>query len=403
MSSKVHRRGFLSYAGAGAALALLTPTSMRADVKASSKGPKPREHTRYPTFGEISPIRASQDRIVKETVGLRPFRKTGPRLDVESLGDKTIVHNYGHGGAGWSLSWGTAHEACEKALATGEKAFAVIGCGAVGMTTAVLLLRSGAKVTIYSKDRHPNVTSSMATGVWSPYSRVCLEENANPEFGYWWNKTCRQSFREYQNCLGLSGSPVEWVDSYAVSDKPWDLLREERAAQQDGPRFGRFGDYVKDLTPVSEDVESSDHPFSERYVKKGSRMIFNISAYVQTLLGEITSLGGRLVQREFHEVGEIASLPQKVVVNASGLGAKALFGDELMVPVRGQLTFLIPDPNIEYTFSNPDAYVIPRRDGLVVGSSRNGRYGSTDLAVDPKQSFDAVAAIARSMRSMKVS
>lgn len=402
MSSKLRRREFLNFAGLGAALSLLASKTVSAQVSPSAEKVKPREHVTYPTYGTLPPMRASQDRIVKETVGLRPFRQTGPNLAVESLGEKTIVHNYGHGGAGWSLSWGTALEASQKALATGQTEFAVLGCGAVGMTTAVMLLRAGAKVTVYSKDRHPNVTSSMATGVWSPYSRICLEEHATPEFALWWTKTCRASFREYQNYLGLAGSPIEWVDSYSVSDKPWDELKEEREKRQEGPRFGRFSDYVKDLTPVPEDVESNAHPFSERYVRKGSRMIFNISAYVQTLLGEITRMGGRLVYREFHDVGEIAGLPEKTIVNATGLGAKALFGDDLMVPVRGQLTFLIPDPNVEYSFSNPDAYVIPRRDGLVVGASQNGKYGSTDLSVDPQQSFDAVAAIAKSMLAMKL-
>jgi len=33
------------------------------------------------------------------------------RIEAEKLGDKTVIHNYGHGGAGISLSWGSAAEA----------------------------------------------------------------------------------------------------------------------------------------------------------------------------------------------------------------------------------------------------------------------------------------------------
>lgn len=362
-----------------------------------------RGHTSYPIFGTLKPMQASQDRIVKETVGLRPFRKSGPNLDVISLGEKTIVHNYGHGGSGWSLSWGTASEAVGKALATGADAYAVVGCGAVGMTTAILLLRAGKQVTIYTKDRHPYITSSMATGVWSPDSRICLEEMGTPKFGEWWNQTCRNSFKQYQHWLGLPGTPIEWVDTYAVSNTPWEVLQEQREAMpQEGPKFAHFRDYVKDLTPASEDLERGSHPFSEHYVKKGSRMIFNISAYVQALLAEIRGLGGRVVAKELHEADDFKKLPEKTIVNATGLGSKSLFADKEMVPVRGQLTFLAPDPEIRYQFSNEDAYVIPRRDGLVVGSNRNGIYGSTDLDVDPQQSFDAVAAVARSMTAMRV-
>jgi glycine/D-amino acid oxidase-like deaminating enzyme len=72
------------------------------------------------------------------TVCTRPFRNAGPRLDVERLGDKTVVHNYGHGGNGWSLSWGSGAIAAEGVLATGEHEVAVLGCGGIGLTTAIL-------------------------------------------------------------------------------------------------------------------------------------------------------------------------------------------------------------------------------------------------------------------------
>ncbi len=48
-----------------------------------------------------------------EKVGLRPYRKTGVRLEKARLHDgRVIVHNYGHGGSGFTLSWGCAREVC---------------------------------------------------------------------------------------------------------------------------------------------------------------------------------------------------------------------------------------------------------------------------------------------------
>src|SRR6266699_6271656 len=42
-----------------------------------------------------------------ERVGLRPFRKSGVRLERDRLRDgRTVIHNYGHGGSGFTLSWG---------------------------------------------------------------------------------------------------------------------------------------------------------------------------------------------------------------------------------------------------------------------------------------------------------
>jgi D-amino-acid oxidase len=50
--------------------------------------------------------------MLSERVGLRPFRKSGVRLERTQLGDgRTVIHNYGHGGSGFTLSWGCAEEA----------------------------------------------------------------------------------------------------------------------------------------------------------------------------------------------------------------------------------------------------------------------------------------------------
>src|ERR1700681_4877050 len=116
----------------------------------------------YDAVGPIIPIRADVDRIFRITVCLRPFRAAGPRLDVERLGDKLVVHNYGHGGSGWSLSWGSADVVVRKALdgANGSSEVAIIGCGALGLTAAITAQRAGLRVTIYAKERPPYVRSA---------------------------------------------------------------------------------------------------------------------------------------------------------------------------------------------------------------------------------------------------
>ena len=95
----------------------------------------------------LVPIRAQTDRIFDIAVCLRPFRAAGPRLDVERVGDTLVVHNYGHGGSGWSLSWGSSTMAVKMAMeaAQGARDIAVIGAGALGLTSATLLQRAGAR------------------------------------------------------------------------------------------------------------------------------------------------------------------------------------------------------------------------------------------------------------------
>jgi D-amino-acid oxidase len=54
--------------------------------------------------------------ILRSAVGLRPYRDGTIRVEAETVGDRRIVHNYGHGGAGITLSWGSAELALDLAL-----------------------------------------------------------------------------------------------------------------------------------------------------------------------------------------------------------------------------------------------------------------------------------------------
>ena len=73
---------------------------------------KPDPPTTLAILSECSGIlKIDNPRVVRERVGLRPFRKSGVRLETEKLRDgRTVIHNYGHGGSGFTLSWGCARE-----------------------------------------------------------------------------------------------------------------------------------------------------------------------------------------------------------------------------------------------------------------------------------------------------
>jgi hypothetical protein len=134
MASSIPRRDFLTRAGAAGIVGALSGCGLY------PRGPS------SPSQLALPPLRIAPDRISAITVCTRPFREQGPRLEAERRSEKTVIHHYGYGGSGWSLSWGYGYEAMQMALATGERDFAVIGCGAIGLTTAVLLARTGARV-----------------------------------------------------------------------------------------------------------------------------------------------------------------------------------------------------------------------------------------------------------------
>ena len=61
-------------------------------------------------------------------------------------------------------------------------------------------------------------------------------------------------------------------------------------------------------------------------------------------------------------------LPEPVIFNCTGLGARALFGDEKLIPARGQLEILLPQPELDYCYLGP-GYMFPRSDGVVLGGT----------------------------------
>src|SRR5580700_4440605 len=98
---------------------------------------------RQPTAPRLAPVRVSEARVIRTIAGLRPYRPSGFVVRGEKLGDKVVIHNYGHGGAGITLSWGSAHLAVNEGLKTGLRDCAVIGCGVVGLATARMLQERG--------------------------------------------------------------------------------------------------------------------------------------------------------------------------------------------------------------------------------------------------------------------
>jgi glycine/D-amino acid oxidase-like deaminating enzyme len=350
----------------------------------------------------LAPLRASTDRITQITVCTRPFRAEGPRLDAEQIAQKFIVHNYGHGGSGWSLSWGSSAIAVQKAMATGEREIGVIGCGALGLTSSLLLQRAGARVTIYAKDLPPNVRSSLASGLWTPDSRICLEENATPAFKQIWENMARQSFKTYQSLLGLPGNPVEFIDTYFASDDPAAPRRRSPPADS-RPKFADLQrELIADLMPQSEDFGPGTHPLAARYLRRNSWMMFNISTYARLLLSDFLANGGRIEIAEFHSPGDFVKLKEKTLINATGYGARALFGDESLVPVRGQLARMIPQPEIGYGLFYKGVSFVPRRDGWVfqvVGDDDYYGYNDDTTVPDRAEAELAVTTIASLYRA----
>ena len=302
-------------------------------------------------------------------MGIRPFRPTGFVVRGEKLGDQTVVHNYGHGGAGVTLSWGTSHLAVEEAWRTGEKRFAVLGCGAVGLATAQLLLRRGAEVTIYAKDLPPNTTSNIAGAQWSPYS-VVDDDRRTPAFDELLARSARLSHGYFQQLPRLEYG-IRWLENYVLADEP--------------PSSAETRDLIGDLYPETRVLKPSEHPFSSPYVQRFTTMLIEPPVYLSALVRDIRLAGGRIVVRELRGREDVRDLPEPVVVNCTGLGARALFGDDGFVPIKGQLTVLLPQDEVDYIVLKGDLYMFPRRDGILLGGTHERGVETLEVNVEAQR------------------
>jgi len=349
---RVPRRQFLQLAASAALAAAPACAVRRFDVLSV-----PRRH-----FARVD---VSPGRVIRTIAGLRPYRPSGFVLRAERFGDKLLVHDYGHGGGGVTLSWGTARLAVDELAAwTGASdRAAVVGCGAVGLATARLLQRRGAAVTVYAKDIPPNTTSNVAGAQWGPFS-VFEAGKTTPAFDDQFERAARLSRRLFQD-LPLRDFGIRWIENYSLSDD----------AHRPPPNFVLYPDAV-DLAP-------REHPFPYRYARRFTTMLIETSTYMRTLLQEFLIAGGRVVVREFPNRAALATLEEPLIFNCTGLGARAMLGDEELIPAKGQVTFLLPQPEIDYITLPPTGlYMFPRSDGILLGGTFER--GNWTLEPDPE-------------------
>ena len=364
----MNRRSFLQTSSAFATLSLAGCKQTRTATPAT-------EPTLpwYDALGTFPPIHADLNNLFRITVCTRPFRAAGPRIEAERLGDKLIVHNYGHGGSGWSLSWGSAEVALEQAIPAleGAREIAVIGCGAIGLTTAIAAQRAGLHVTLYAKERPPFVRSSRATGSWTPASRVALAGQYAATFPALWQRMARRSYATYQGYLAEPGNPVEFLPFFSLSSDrdPNDPPAPPAAEHHE---FADFRRTANDVMPRWYEVPPSQSAFHTKETNVSHSLTFNIAAYSRLLVNDFLTAGGVIETREFHSPADFASLPQRVVICCLGYASRQFWKDESIVPIRGQIGWLVPQEDAHYGFQYRDLIVLARRDGIVIQTNPQG-------------------------------
>jgi D-amino-acid oxidase len=350
----------------------------------------------------LPPVHAAWDRIIRTTVGLRPHRDPGFVLKTDKLDDKLLVHNYGHGGAGMSLAWGTGLMAAEFATEHQARQAAVIGCGSVGLTCARQLQRRGFDVTIYAMSVPPYVTSNMSLAGFTPASGLVENDRRTPEWDAQYRRAADISYRQLQLLAGPHYG-VSWLDNYSLVDE----LRPPQASTAERPNLNAG------LMVGQEVLQPGEHPFPTKYAIVSPQIRIEPSIYLDNLVRDFQLWGGRIVIRKFDTPRELASLREPIIVNCTGLGAKDLFGDQELVPLKGQLTVMTPQPEVHYHTNGgvpprPGAslgiHMMARSDGIVLGgTSQRGVWTLEPDEDERKRVVDSHIAVFSAMKGARAS
>jgi D-amino-acid oxidase len=304
----------------------------------------------------LPPVKADASRVLKTTVGLRPYRPDGFVVRTETLGQKTLIHDYGHGGSGVSLSWGTAQMSLDLLGDASLDDAAVIGCGAVGLATARLLQKRGVAVTIYAAEKPPKTTTDLSGAFWAPFSLVD-ENRMTPQISERIVRAGRIAYAEFEQMANQTRYAIRRLPTYYLDDRPAEVTAEERL--------------MPDLFS-GESLRPGEHPFGSRYALVVPALAIEPSPHIRAVLEDFEQAGGQFVRREFGTRDDVATLAQRVVFNCSGLGSRILANDDELIPMKGQLTLLQPQPEVNYMIAVPKKrlYMIPRSDGIVLGTSQ---------------------------------
>lgn len=337
-------------------------------------GRRPQQQTR------LAPVLVAEERIIRIDVGLRPFRPSGFRVAREAFGDKVLVHNYGHGGGGITLSWGAAKLAVDLGFDASKPDCAVLGCGAVGLATARLLQERGARVRIYARDLPPNTTSNVAGAQWWPAS-VYDNDRVTPEYLDQHVAAARFAFRRYQSLVG-DAYGVAWERNFSIANRP---ITTYPAAENEP---------MRELVVNQRDLNPLEHNFPRPFVRQFDTMMIETPLYLRRMEADVRLAGAEIVVREFTDAAQVRELSENTIFNCTGLGAGVLFGDAEIIPVRGQLAILLPQPEVDYNLIGREGYMFGRRDGVVLGGTFER--GQWSLTPDPA----AIARILEGHRSI---
>lgn len=310
----------------------------------------------------------SEEKIIAYSTGLRPYRKTGIRLEAEKIGDKLIIHDYGHGGSGISLSWGCAQEAINIFKKhSNSSSVAIIGAGVIGLTTAHLLKDQGYDVTVYSDEFVPFTTSNKAAGLFSPDFAL---GDMSEELVFKLKEIAYLKFYNLAHHFDTEFQGVFYLPCYSERDE--------------------FK--ITDSLPESHVIVNCNG--MAKVCEKSFNIIFDLNIYLNDLFQKAKNKGIVFKRQKITFINNLLELQEAAIFNCTGLGSRELFNDTDLIPVKGHLVIFSAQPEIDFIVSKwhqqKDSFfsLIPWKTQLMLGGTMEE--GIENLAIDQAKIKDLI-------------
>jgi D-amino-acid oxidase len=241
----------------------------------------------------------------------------------------------------------------------------VIGCGVIGLSTALRLREAGLDTRIVAAAPPERTTSAVAAAIWYPYK-------AYPERDVLrWGRHTFGVFEE------LAAEPETGVRMREGLE-----LRRERASEP------WWAEAVPGVRRCAKDELPPGYREGHAFVVP----VVEMPVYLRYLRDRFAAVGGTVERRVVAHVDELAG-EAALAVNCAGLGARGLVGDGSMAPIRGQV-LRVRNPGLDRFFLDEDdpegvTYIVPRSEDCVLGGTAD------EGAWDTKPDSGTAAAILR--------
>ncbi|XUL92557.1 FAD-dependent oxidoreductase [Streptomyces galilaeus] len=230
----------------------------------------------------------------------------------------------------------------------------VVGGGVIGLTTAVVLAESGARVRVWTRETVELTTSAVAGALWWPYR---IEPEAL--VGEW----ALQSLRVYEE----------------LAARPEETGVRMVEGVQGGTRLDELGPWARRV-PGLREARADEYEGGGLWARLP---LIDMSTHLPWLRERFLRAGGTV---EEASVTDLTEVPAPVVVNCTGLDSLDLVPDSSMRPVRGQLV-VVENPGITTWFTSVDhtadtsTYFFPQPGGLILGGTAED--GAWSMTPDP--------------------